>query len=71
MIDTNHSNFCNQLNSISTVNNVDNITEDWHKLYFTVENFYFFIYTKRKLGLGFSPVYMFDQNFKLIASWAL
>jgi len=71
MTDTNYGNSCDQLNSISTINSVDNMIEDWHKLYYKAGSFYFIVYTKRKLGLGFSPVYMFDQNFELIASWAL
>lgn len=71
LTDANYIAACDQLNAITTVNGVDNMMQEWHKLYYKAGSYYFVTYKSKKPMLGFSPIYMFDQNFELKASWAL
>lgn len=66
-----YSTTCRQINHITTINGTDSMTNKWYKLYYKVGSYYFVVYTSKRTMLGFSPVYMFNQNYELKSAWSL
>lgn len=44
---------------------------DWKYTYYKNEEFYFLVLWYNGSGMGFSPVYVFDSNFKPVGIWTI